>query len=251
MNSPEYFISLWDSDLYTLVDSPRTTGNYMIQGCDISINLDQDELDNVSFTNEAGLRIYENDDATDFYTTPEPPFNYYQKELEYSSDLEEVPVYAPEKQKAVPKEEKVHTLDIAAITEAFGTDKINEWEQAYTAAQAPVDNTVENVAVNSWRQTVPDPTVTITTSYGYTKYELLTESDWMYWWIAVEMPTTWAVDGEILYTYVTVNPGTETEEIYTAACQTAFGSETYDVAFFKQEDDLDALSSTNTDYVIG
>lgn len=98
---------------------------------------------------------------------------------------------------------------------------------------------------------MPDPTVTITTSYGYTKYELLTESDWMYWWIAVEMPTTWAVDGELLFTYVTVNPGTETEEIYTAACQTAFGSETYAVAFFKQEDDLDALSSTNADYVIG
>lgn len=134
MTNVDYFISLWNPDLYDLQDSPRTTGNYKIQGCDISIDLSEEELNTVSFTMQGGLRIYDSDDATEFYTTPEPPFNYYQKELEYTDELEEVPVYAPEKQKAEPKEEKVHTLDIAAITEAFGTDKINEWEAAYMAA---------------------------------------------------------------------------------------------------------------------
>lgn len=68
----------------------------------------------------------------------------------------------------------------------------------------------------------------------------------MYWYIAVYMPTSFATDGEILYTYITIDAGTETEEIITASCQTAFGSSDYAIAIFSQGDDLDALSSTNT-----
>ena len=243
---PDFYAPFWNDAAFAMVDSPRTTGNYKKQFCELQ--LDVEDIEDISFTMQAGLRIYADDDAQEFYTTPEPKFNYFQEEMEYTDDLEVVPVYAPEKQKAEPKEVKTYTVDIADITAAFGTDAINQWEIDYLASLEPETNT--NVA-RSWRQTVPDPEVSITASYGYTKYEELTESDWMYWYVAVEMPTSFATDGEILYTYLTIDAGTETEEIMTAGCQTAFGSSDYALSIFTHGDDADALSSTNADYVIG
>ena len=242
---PDFYAPFWNDAAFALLDSTRTTGTYKKQFCELQ--LDIEDLEDLSFTMETGLRIYKTDDAQEFFTTPEAKFNYFQEEQAYSTDLEVVPTYAPEKQKAEPKETKVFTVDIADITTAFGTDAIDTWETDYTQAIADAETNTNR----SWRQTVPDPTVSITASYGYTKYEELTESDWMYWYIAVEMPTSFATDGEILYTYITMDAGTDTEDIITASCQTVFGSDTYSIAIFNQGDDLDALSSENADYVIG
>lgn len=247
MSYPEFYAPFWNDAAFALVDSERTTGTYKKQFCELQ--LDIEDLEDLSFTMETGLRIYKTDDAKEFFTTPEAKFNYFQEEQVYTKDLEVVPTYAPEKQKAEPKEKKVFAVDIQTITDAFGTDAINQWETDY--AQALLDAETNENTNRSWRQSVPDPEVSITVSYGYTKYEELTESDWMYWYIAVEMPTSFATDGEILYTYVTIDAGTETEDIITASCQTAFGSSDYAIAIFNQGDDLDALSSTNADYVVG
>lgn len=70
----DFYVPFWNADKFALVDSPRTTGTYKKQFCEVQ--LDVEDLEEVSFTIEAGLRIYADDDATEFFTTPDAKFSY-------------------------------------------------------------------------------------------------------------------------------------------------------------------------------
>lgn len=97
---PEYYAPFWNPELFSLVDSNRSTGTYSKQWCSVEIHVDGD-LDPANFNLKVGARLYESDDATDFLTISEKLYDWLQFEIEFSEELQVEPVYVKEDVQAV------------------------------------------------------------------------------------------------------------------------------------------------------
>lgn len=133
MTEPKYE-ALFYKDLFELVESPRT--GYSVQMCEVEIKVDDDvNFDNMVLDMTVGARIYENNDATEFYSTPEKWFDWYQSELEFSEELKVVPVYELETAKPKVNEEKKFEVD---LTSTISQDRIDNYNSDIAAREAAI-----------------------------------------------------------------------------------------------------------------
>ena len=70
---PDYFAPFWKSELFSRVDSPRTTGSYVLQSCEVEIIVDE-EIDPASYELTLGARIFATEEATEFIPINEKRF---------------------------------------------------------------------------------------------------------------------------------------------------------------------------------
>jgi len=102
------------------------------------------------------------------------------------------------------------------------------------------------------RQTV-NYSASQSTKHGFQTYPKLTESD--YWWFNVnlDVPDELMANGEVIYQYVTLEDTTGKEAPYTVGCKTTYGTGTdYAVDVYTQTSDkISELFSNSTDSVVG
>lgn len=112
----------YDTDLFSLQEKIRKGFNYKVQKCEVEFDIAVKRTTK-TFEMQTGLRIYESIDSTTFITTREPSFDYYRKELEFSTELKEEPVYeAPQKEKQAEEKFEIVVEDV-----------LNEHMDRYTA----------------------------------------------------------------------------------------------------------------------
>ena len=129
MSVPDYYALFYKEDIFTVQESPRTTGGYSVQQCEVEIKLPEGaNPDTVTYTMETGVRFYASNDATTFYTTPEVEYDWYNEVMEFSTELKEEPVY--EDKQPTKAVEEAFEFDVANI---FGA-AIAEYEAAQQAA---------------------------------------------------------------------------------------------------------------------
>lgn len=125
MAEPDYFTRWYDESVFSLQQSPRTTGDYSIQACEVEIELDEgSKPDALTYDMQLGIRFYADKDATTFISTPEPEFDWYRSDMSFSTDLKEEPVYEDKQPKKQAEEEFTF-----AVEDIFA-DKIAAFEQA-------------------------------------------------------------------------------------------------------------------------
>ena len=94
MSTPDYYALFYKQELFSLQTSPRTTGDYSIQMCEVEIKLPEgSNPDTITYNMQMGIRFYENNESTTFYSSPEPEFDWYNSDMEFSDELKEEPVY--------------------------------------------------------------------------------------------------------------------------------------------------------------
>lgn len=57
----------------------------------MKLGAESEALENLEL--QMGVRFYANNDATEFVSTEEPFFDWYRKEMSFSTELNEEPVY--------------------------------------------------------------------------------------------------------------------------------------------------------------
>mgnify|MGYP000915182986 FL=1 len=129
MSVPDYYALFYKEDIFTVQESPRTTGGYSVQQCEVEIKLPEGATpDTVTLTMETGVRFYASNDATTFLTTPEKEYDWYNEVMEFSNELKEVAVY--EDKQPTKAVEEAFEFD---VTNIFGA-AIAEFEAAQQAA---------------------------------------------------------------------------------------------------------------------
>ena len=111
MTTPKYKALWYKDDIFALQTSART--DYSIQHCEVEIELSSDGLVDVTLDLEIGARIYIDQDATEFFTTTENWFDWYQSTIVYSAELEVVPVYDKERAQPVVHVKAEFAVDLA------------------------------------------------------------------------------------------------------------------------------------------
>jgi hypothetical protein len=77
MTEPDYY-ALWYKDIFNLQESTRgDSGEYSIQMCEVEIKLNGATPDTMTYDMQMGMRFYADSDATEFLTTKEPEFDWY------------------------------------------------------------------------------------------------------------------------------------------------------------------------------
>lgn len=135
-----YQVMYWNEDIFKLKASDRT--DYSLQQCEMEIKLDKNAKEPTSTIDLTfGARFYANKDATTFKTTPEKDFEWFNEQMEYSAELEIVPVY--ENKQETQLEEKAFELDEASLDSGrvtaiavYKTAKIDETEAAALLTEA-------------------------------------------------------------------------------------------------------------------
>jgi len=246
MRQPEYFARWYDDSVFLSTQSSRKSGDFTQQQCEVEVKLPKgaDEDLTINLDLAVGARIYANNDDQNFTALPQQEFDWYNAPMEYSEELEEVPTY--ENEQVEVAEEKAFEI---SANDVF-SDKISQL--AATRAQASIAIEVDGPASAVSRQTTTY-SASQSTSHGFQTYPKLTESDW--WWVqmGLDIPDELMADGEIMYQYITFEDTTGGEAPFTIGCKTTYGVETdYAVDVYTQTTDkIPELFSNNTDSVIG
>ena len=123
MNKADYRANWWNTDIFSLQDSPRSIGGYSIQQCEVEVVLDKAAMpDDISLTLSFGARIYANNDAQTFFTTSEKTVEWWRSQMTWTPELEIPATYDVATQQVQAEPEKTYELD---ITDALA-DRIAE-----------------------------------------------------------------------------------------------------------------------------
>ena len=116
MNKPDYYARFYNDELFSVQASPRASGDYSIQRCEVEIKLPEGASpDTLTYEMQTGIRFYADQDATEFTTTPEPEFDWYRNEMEFSDELKEEPVYEePQTEKQAEEKFDIAVEDVFA-----------------------------------------------------------------------------------------------------------------------------------------
>lgn len=263
MAEPDYYARWYNADIFSLQTSPRTTGDYSIQACEVEIKLPAGSSpDTLTYNMQMGIRFYDSKDATTFISTPEPEFDWYREDMTFSTELNEEPVYEEPQPKKQAEEEFTF-----AVEDIF-TDKIAAFEQAQAeAAQAAADAAAaEEAAANADSTDTTTDSSSDTTaetqtnmiagmrnkqetasaayaasqtySNGFTAYEGITANDYWTWTLALDMTEGLLGDDEVIYQWATlVDQSTENAFApFTIGCKRTVGDDTtFHVDIFTQD----------------
>ena len=69
-----------------------------------------------------GVRFYSDDSAVTFDSTDEPVFDWYRKEMSFSTELNEEPVYDKEEKQTKKQAEGANEIDAESVFDAFMAD---------------------------------------------------------------------------------------------------------------------------------
>lgn len=222
----------WNKELFELKQSTRSAGGYSIQQCEVEIVLDKDSIPADSLvTLSVGARVYDNNDARTFKTTPTGTFDWFRQQMTYTPELEIPATYDEGTEVAVEGEVKEAVVDLSS---ALQTRIAAAGITADTTVAAPSSNLEMLPGV---RMEAPTMRATIsatqTIKNGYKLYEKITESDWWWWYVALDIPDALLSNGETLYQFVTMTDPTSTAS-YTVGCSITIGTaDTYAIQYFK------------------
>lgn len=119
MNKPDYFAKPYNEEDLLVQSSSRTSGDYSIQMCEVEVVLEQGTLETLTFDMQVGYRTYLNNDATAFNTTREPSFEWYRKNMEFSDELKEEPVYEKETKQEKKQAEEKFEMTVESVFDQF------------------------------------------------------------------------------------------------------------------------------------
>jgi len=144
MNKPDYYARHYNEELFSQQVSPRSTGDYTIQRCEVEIVLPEgSNPDILTYEMQTGIRFYADQDATEFISTPEPEFDWYRDEMEFSDELKEEPVYEEPQFKV--QAEEAFDFSVEDVFAAY----LDDWLAAQAAAAAATEAETETEAETS------------------------------------------------------------------------------------------------------
>lgn len=141
-----------------------------------------------------GVRFYTDDNAVTFDATEEPVFDWYRKEMSFSTELNEVPVYDKEEKQTKKQAEGANEIDVENVFDAFMAGYLAWLEEQNAAEDDSTTDTAEQTSamVSGFRNRQEDTSSSIeatqTFSNAFSTYEGLNSSDWWVWTLALDMP---------------------------------------------------------------
>ncbi len=185
----------WNTVNYQLVDTDRevilsdgTKVQYATQTCEVEIVLaeGQDVTSDKSYALEFGSRFYKDNDAKVMDCAVEKFVDWFQPVLEFSPELKETPEFNEDDQVAVENDKEANDFSVA---ESFTTR---------------LDSTSDSGAVSKQGA---DLKANQEYTHGYNQFPKLTESDFWWWYLAIDAPDSLMKTGDVIYQYLTINTG--------------------------------------------
>lgn len=253
MSVPDYYALFYKEDIFSTQTSPRTTGDYSVQQCEVEIKLPEGaNPDTVTYQMATGIRFYANNDATTFYSTPEVAYDWYNEEMSFSTELNEEPVY--EDKQPTKAVEESFDFDVTSL---FG-DAIAAYEQAKAAEEAAAadaaaadadasgaDSSSSNMVTMSDKQEAATYSANQSLEGGFATYEQLVASDYWYFSMSLDMTEGLLSDDQVLYQWATLidQAADSPDAPFTIACKRTFGDDATAVMdYFAQDStELEAL----------
>lgn len=122
------------------------------------------------------------------------------------------------------------------------------------AASASSDSTdasdVQDAIVAQSIRQEADYTVTQSLAAGYTTYEMVTASDWWWFYLALDIPDIFVLDTSVVYQYVTFVDVSGEDDPWTVGCWITGDDSTSNIDVYIQESDEVELLYDDSDQVV-